>query len=357
MADFRGRDFILKAAGVPLDSPFISEAKKQNIPIMMSTAWFSKIVMARGAILVGITGTRGKSTTTHLIHHILRGHRPRVFLGGNVKGMSTLKLLPNVRAGDVVVLELDSWQLQGFGDLKISPQVAVFTNFMPDHLNYYQGSMKKYFADKSNIFKFQKKEDKLFWGDKVPSSPKGWKLKLLGEHNMKNVALAIAVAKYFKVPQKEIKLAVENFKGVPGRLELAGRINGIAFYNDTTATTPAATLAALRSVSKNRNVVLIMGGADKNIDMSDLVKNLGDFCKKIVLLPGTGTEKIRDMIVNKVGSSSLKGAVDLALSFAKKGDVILFSPAFASFGLFKNEFDRGDQFMRIVKSISRPKLN
>ncbi|MEK7650433.1 MAG: Mur ligase family protein [Patescibacteria group bacterium] len=363
LEDFRNRDLIIKAAGVPLVSPFITEAKKNKIPVRMSTALFAKFAQEMGVKIIGITGTRGKTTTTKLIHEILREYfgEKKVHLGGNIQGLTTLPLLEKIRKDDLVVLELDSWQLQGFGDLKISPNIAVFTNFMADHLNYYGGSMKKYFADKANIFKYQNKRssDKLFWGGKVPKLPKSWKLKLPGEHNRQNFALAVAVARELEIPEKIIKQAVESFSGVAGRLELVRTWQGIKIYNDTTATTPDATLVALKALSFPRlrsgqnphKLVLILGGADKTLDMSELIKNLDKFCRQIILLPGSGTEKIKNKIEKKVLVKSLAEAVKVSLEFCEKGDTLLFSPAFASFGMFKNEYDRGAQFDQLVKKL------
>lgn len=169
--DFRNKDMILKSAGVPLDSIYIKEAKKNKILIEMSASLFAKL---SDATIIGVTGTRGKSTVTHIIYEILKSRvaldktrkglpftRRRVFLGGNVKGISTLALLGKVNppaGGDIVIMELDSWQLQEFGESKISPHISVFTNLLADHMNYYKGNMAKYFKDKTNIYKYQKKE-------------------------------------------------------------------------------------------------------------------------------------------------------------------------------------------------------
>src|ERR1700761_1157631 len=137
LENFQHADMVIKAAGVPVASPYIEAARDAGVAVYMSTALFAKFARQTGARLVGITGTRGKSTVTHMIHHALTGTDRRALLGGNVRGLSTLALLPEVRNGDIAVLELDSWQLQGFGDLRMSPDVAVFTNLLMDHLNYY----------------------------------------------------------------------------------------------------------------------------------------------------------------------------------------------------------------------------
>ncbi len=161
--DFEKRDFILKAAGVPLESEFIAYAKSLDIPVYMSAALVAQIVTKAnlGVTIIGITGTRGKSTVTQLVAHILASSGLRVFLGGNVRGVSNLPLLKALEEGDYLVLELDSWQLQGFGDLKISPHISVFTSFLNDHMNYYKDNKEAYFNDKANIYRHQKEYDVL----------------------------------------------------------------------------------------------------------------------------------------------------------------------------------------------------
>ncbi len=218
-----------------LDSPFIAEAKKNNIPVRMSADLFMEL---SGTTTIGITGTRGKSTTTHLIAHILKQAGKNVLLGGNVQGVSTLALLPEAQADSIAVLELDSWQCQGLGEAKISPHVAVFTTFMPDHMNYYKNDMATYFADKANIFLYQKPEDVLILGEQVmPDAkkygfkdrilartviartqdiPSEWQLKIPGEHNRYDAALAAAAARAIGVEEDTIQKAVESFDGVTG---------------------------------------------------------------------------------------------------------------------------------------------
>jgi len=428
LEDFQNADFIFKAAGVPNDSPYITEARKNNIPILMSTAVFAQM---SGAKIIAVTGTRGKTTTTQTLYEILRDYyandasahqscavnnpvnkttpskiraknkNPHIWLGGNVVGMSTLALLSKVRPTDIVVLELDSWQLQGFGDLKISPQVAVFTSFMPDHLNYYHGDLEAYFQDKANIFKFQNADDVLIAeksvapkiqddnsqekgqtynsghvvsvdsGHSAPTRarliisqatdiPSTWQLRVPGAHNRANLAGALAAARALGVPDENIEKSLKNFSGVAGRLELRGTFNGIKIYNDTTATTPTATLAALRALTEgndNRKIILIMGGSDKQLDATELIQALPQYCRAAVLLAGTGSDKIeadflklkRQLPVKK--ARTLKTALKKAMEQARAGDIVLFSPAFASFGMFKNEYDRGDKFNRLLDKI------
>jgi UDP-N-acetylmuramoylalanine--D-glutamate ligase len=364
--DFEDRDFILKAAGVPLDSPYIAHARKKSIPIYMSTALLVSLTSAK---IVGITGTRGKTTVTYLLYEILRAHakggKNKIFLGGNIRGVSTLAELPKAKIGDLFVLELDSWQLQGFGDLNISPTVAAFTTFMPDHLNYYKGDLKSYFKDKANIFKYQKAGDTFVAGSGITKLPKralkvagkdlppDIALTIPGEHNLLNAAIAYKTAREMGVPHIVIKKALEKFKGVPGRLERVKSFKGITFYNDTTATTPHALKVALEALGQNKNVVLIAGGSNKQIDLEILKSPLRNFCKKVILLPGTGTDLLlkKKYIDAPILVKNMKEAVKQALKVSVKGDTVLLSPGFASFGLFKNEYDRGDQFLAAVKKL------
>ncbi len=388
LEDFRDRDFILKSADVPLNSLYINEARKNNIPVEMDESLFTKL--SPEVRVIGVTGTRGKTTTTFLIYEILKKLENKlgckVYLGGNIKGLATLPLIKKIKPNDIVVMELSSWQLQGFGDSKISPHISVFTNFLSDHLNYYikvskdeDEAVQKYFDDKAKIFANQKPDDFLILNNFIKkeikkrykgeikskiiltddSQIKNWKFKIKGEHNIQNILQAIEVTKILGIDLKIIKKIVENFNGVEGRQEFIKNYKGIKIYNDTTATTPDATVVALKSLGqgltltgkkKQKNIVLIMGGADKNLDMSSLVKEAPKWCKKVILLAGTGTEKLGGK-VDGVLVKSLKDGLLEALKHTKKGDILLLSPAFASFGMFKNEFDRGEQFNNLVRKL------
>jgi UDP-N-acetylmuramoylalanine--D-glutamate ligase len=315
--------------------------------------------------IIGVTGTRGKTTVTSLIYHTLKHAGKKVHLGGNIRGIATLALLKKVKTGDYVVLELSSWQLQGFGEQKISPTISVFTNFMPDHMNYYKNNLDDYFADKAYIFSNQKVGDTLVIGEslkkKISKShkgtltvasaqdiPKSWKLPLPGEHNRENTALAIGALRACKLPLAKIRTGVESFKAVEGRLQLVKTIHGVAIYNDNNSTTPEATIAALKSFPK-KQTVLIMGGADKGLDTTELLKSVEEYAHTVVLLLGSGSEKI--MNEDFYLAESLQEAVQVAYKSAEKGEVVLFSPGFASFGAFTNEYDRNDQFLALVKKL------
>jgi UDP-N-acetylmuramoylalanine--D-glutamate ligase len=370
LEDFRDRDMILKAAGVPIESPFIAEAHMNKIPVKMSSSLFAEIAQIP---VVGVTGTRGKSTTTFMIHAILERAEKKVLLGGNVRGVSTLALLPQVEEDSIALMELDSWQLQGFGEAKMSPTISVFTTFFPDHLNYYHDNLDTYLADKANIFLFQNDGDTLVLGSqcagliqqKYSGLMNGWVsiagaadledslvLKIPGEHNRYDAALAKRAAEALHIDSKVIRDALTDFGGVPGRLEKVRTVDDVIYYNDTTSTTPDAALAALKALGQTHagKILLIMGGADKNLNMEPLFTAIPEFTKRVELLAGSGTERIRTQFPDAEVFDNLVSAVGNARRHAEPGDIVLFSPGFASFGMFKNEYDRGDQFNALVNS-------
>lgn len=387
LEDFRNRDFILQSAGVAMDSPFIAEARKACIPIEMDASLFAKLA-PKGVTLIGITGTRGKTTTTLLTYAILKeafGEK-KVFLGGNIKGIATLPLIEKVKEGYYIVMELDSWQLQGFGEAKLSPHIAVFTNFMADHLNYYKGDMNAYFADKAKIFENQTTHEHLICKKEVaeriasvrPKShlvvvtkdnvPKEWKVQILGDHNLENIACALQVADILGISREVSRKAIEAFRSIPGRLEFLREMKGVKIYNDNNATTPSATIAGLQALGSRapksdlgarlpRKIILILGGSDKGLDMNELVLEIGKTCKAIVLLKENGSERIKPDLWNLPGvahfeEDGLEKCIARAMTLAQSGDTVLFSPAFASFGKwFKNEYDRGEQFVTLVNSL------
>ncbi len=371
LEDFRDRDFILKAAGVPLDSVYIAEARKAGIPIKMSASWFKEL---SGIPVIGITGTRGKSTTTHMLEGILKRAGGKILVGGNVRGVSTLALLAECTPEHTALFELDSWQLQGFGEEHMSPELSVFTTFYPDHLSYYHGDIDAYLADKANIFLYQKPDDTVILGDqmaltvidtyegKIASKvvvagektlPSDWYLLVPGAHNRYDAGIALASARALGVADAVSKEALESFLGVPGRLELVTLKDGVSYYNDTNSTTPEATIVALHALAEEEGarINLIMGGHDKGLDMKNLVELVGETAKHVSLLSGSGTDRLKDEMPDAPVFDSLEEAFADARAHAVPGDIVLLSPGFASFGMFKNEYDRGDQFTALAKSL------
>ena len=420
MEDFVNCDFVIQASGVPKDNLYLQAARDQGIKVYQESSLFCEIVknyfdnssLERKKInILGITGTRGKTTTTFLIYEILKNNfantESQIFLGGNVQGVATLEILKKIQAGDWVVMELDSWILQGFQYIKFSPKLSVFTNLMSDHMNYYQHNMQEYFLDKANIFLFQNSEDKfivsenslaackkyltkgltveifdkleksiLVSTEQIEKDKKNYLSPLLGEHNRLLISLAVAAAKSLNLNDEKITEAIRNFSGVPGRLEMRREIQGVKYFNDTTATTQEATLAALQAlvdlIDKNKaiekikpQIILICGGRDKQLSYSDLVQKIIELTQKnilkktILLLDNkttTGsdrllTEFVRNNFTEFLMAKNLSEALNLAKDNSQAGDIILFSPASASFGLFKNEYDRGDQFNKIVDGV------
>lgn len=374
LEDFQTADLILRAPNVPLNSLFLQEAQKNNIPIKMDASLFCELLPS-GVKTVGITGTRGKSTVTALIYEILKADGKKVFLGGNIRGVATLPLLKEITSKAIVVLELDSWQLQGFGDDKISPNIAVFTTFFNDHMNYYQGDMDRYLKDKANIFLHQRSEDTLILGRQVENLikekfaghiksnivvansdlPASFSLKMVGEHNRYNASLALSVAKMFDISDDVSKKVITSFSGVPGRLEILGEKKGVLFINDNNATSPEAVIAGVGAFPHYKGkIVLIGGGADKELDFTEYGQKVPDLIKTFILFPGSGTEKIKQVLPvdsKVVEVNSMTEAVKEALTLVSVGDMIMLSPGAASFGVFNNEYERNDQFVEQFNKI------
>lgn len=369
--DFKEADFIWVGAGAPLDEPVLVACREAGIRLVQSAALFAEL---SGIPIVGVTGTRGKSTVTHMIHHVLKEtFEGDILLGGNVRGLSNLQLLKQVKEDSIAVMELDSWQLQGFGWAHISPHIAVFTNFMEDHMNYYRGDMEAYFKDKAHIFTHQNESDVFIttpevfeWAKKLPGATLGQEviladssiipddalLAMPGEHNRLNAALAYEALKALGLAEEEIFTGLASFPGVEGRLQYLGEHRDIKIYNDNNATTPQAVVMGLRAVGNidDKNVILIAGGADKGIDTQGLIEEISKYCKKVLLLAGTGTDTIKDKVECEV-VVSMEEAVIAGVAAGHPGDVLILSPGFASFGMYKNEYERNDEFVSIIKNL------
>ncbi len=387
-SDFKNADLIIKNPDVPKSSVYLALARKNNIPIHNDWSVFLSL---NDNPFIGVTGTRGKSTTTTLIYEMLR-NTVSVKLCGNV-GISPLAIIEKIKPQDIVVAELSSWNLQQFDVVKESPHIAVITNLFPEHLNKYK-HLQEYYGDKEKIFKYQAKHDALIanrdnkevvkrvtkaksrivWFSQKPFKGDGAYIKnghiifsfagtlekvcsvkdiaILGAHNRENVLAAVCVAIISSVSFKDIRTAISGFHGVPNRLELVREVKGVTYYNDTTATSPDAVIAALRALN-SKNIILLSGGTDKKLEYSIMAKEFKKYNPKIIFFAGTATEKIKKElkkyphILGEV--HSMKEAMLLARAHAKKGDTVLLSPGAASFGIFKNEFDRGAQFCKLVK--------
>lgn len=361
-SDFLASDLIIKNPDVPSTSPYLEIARKNNIPIETDISLFFKLSgYPLGPFIIGVTGTKGKSTTSSLIFHILKTKYKRTFLAGNI-GISPLEILPKIKKGDKVVLELSSFALD---DLNQSPNVAVVTNIFPDHLNRY-ATMENYIESKKRIFKFQKENDILILNEDDPvaqSFAKEAKSKVYfysaqnDNPNLSNVLAAVTTARLLNVDEKRVKKALSSFKGVPNRQEFVKSVKGVKYFNDTTATIPEAVIFAIDSFSKKfpgSKIFLICGGVYKGVDYKKMAEKIREKKVTVILLPGNASDKIKESLsgykeINEV--VSMRGAVKKAAKLAHKNDVVVLSPAASSFNMFKNEFDRGNQFVKAVKGL------
>ncbi len=368
---FKDSDLIIKNPDVPNDSPYLEIAQKNNIPIDTDIGIFFNLCPAH---IIGITGTKGKSTTTALIHHLLKDHHPTI-LAGNIRA-SNLSLLQSASQDHYVIMELSSWQLEGLEQHQKSPHTAVVTRLDKDHLNRY-ASLEEYWNAKKLILQFQSPDNHIFlnardphqqpWTQEAPGRIKQFdarelslellnNLPLPGEHNVENASAAIAVAKHFGLTESKIITSLQNFKGLEGRLQLAARKNEVRFYNDTTATAPVATIGSLQSF--DRPVILIAGGMDKKLDYAQLAKTLPKTVKKLILMPGDASQKIKNALRENHHNAldlqevkNIQEAVHSAWHNAKEGDIVLLSPAAASFNQYQHEFERGQDFINKLKEL------
>jgi UDP-N-acetylmuramoylalanine--D-glutamate ligase len=390
--DFAHADLVIKNPAVRPDSPFILAAKAVETDVSLFLRFASSPIIT-------ITGSKGKSSVSSAIYHVLSSSGRTAFLGGNIT-VSPLSFLSRCGPDTPVVLELSSWQLadmRGLGVLK--PRVAVITSIMPDHMNRYS-SMEEYVADKRLIYADQDRDcytvcnrddpwglsfasetrGKVLWYADAPSGlPGAWledrparrglysatgsvslaeeilpsHLLVPGEHQRKNLLAAALVCKVFSDETLHIASSLASFAGVEHRLERFAVKNGISWYNDSAATIPQAVGAALNSF--DGPVILITGGTDKNIDFEP-VRPIYGKAKITILLAGTGTEKLKPILeqdgVPFIGPfNDLRLAVSEAIAIARPGDTVLLSPGCASFGMFVHEFDRGRKFKETVQEL------
>ncbi|MBU1706254.1 UDP-N-acetylmuramoyl-L-alanine--D-glutamate ligase, partial [Patescibacteria group bacterium] len=395
--DFINTSMVIKNPSVPWNNKHIKLAMEKKVPVEMDASLFFQLCKNP---IVGITGTKGKTTTAALIFEILKeaGKNPVRAGSGQIAVLDKLK---DLEEDSTVVFELSSWRLSALGRIKKSPRVAVLTNIFPDHLNYYK-TMEEYIADKKYIFSYQKPDDFciinwdndylkkiepeiksqvikfsegriaqgkavylnegiIYLNDGVDEKEviKTSEIKLRGKHNISNILAAIGAGYAMGVNIEQIKKGIQNFHGILHRLEFVREVDGTKYYNDTSATTPESAIAGINSFSEP--IILIAGGSDKNLNMTELAKTIAEKVKSAVFLKGAGTDKIIEAMKNYLGEEgkdknfrivdSMEKAVELARAEVHSGDVVLFSPGAASFGLFANEFDRGDKFRVAVKKL------
>jgi len=384
---FLAQDLIVPSPGVPADDPFLLLARSKGI-----TVW-SEIELAYRFLegkLIGITGSNGKTTTTTLVHHILKAGAMRAYLAGNV-GTPLISEVEKMDAGSVAVAELSSFQLELID--KFRPNIGALLNLTPDHLDRHK-TMEAYAAVKARIFanqteldaailnaddpasaKYAPKKPQVFWfsrktvvaqgaclqGDeivvvhhgKTESVMKAGEIPLAGGHNVENVLAAVIIARLAGVDSATIASAVKSFEGVEHRLEFVADIGGVRYYNDSKATNVDATLKALDAFTGR--ILVILGGKDKGSDYTVLQKPLRERAI-LALLIGVAADKIEKQIAGSVAierAETLERAVEAASMAARAGDVVLLAPACASFDQFENYEQRGRVFKQLVRKLEK----
>lgn len=363
-------ELIVRSPGVYPFKPELKKAQKAGVRITSVTHIFFD--QFPGTI-IGVTGTKGKGTTSTLIYEILKEAGFDVYLCGNI-GKPMLELLPLLNSGSYVILEMSSFQLI---DLPVSPNISVVLNITLDHMDWHKDK-DEYLNAKKNIVKYQNKNDWAVINSEYKVSrdfAKATKanviyfsktrleeiykkdLILRGEHNLENISAAIAVGKILNVNKELMIKTVRNFKGLEHRLEFVREIKGIKFYNDSFATGPQPTVAAINSFDEDETIIL--GGSDKGLNYKELglkinkTKNI----KNIILIGTTGPKiekylnhNLKFKIFN-LGFAKMKEIVIKAFEISETGSVVILSPASASFDMFKNYKDRGNQFKEAVNCL------
>ncbi len=405
----REYDLVVRNPAVPTNAPLLAEARAAGIPIEME---MTLLLAACPAPVIGVTGTKGKTTTALWIGNILRQWKPETIIAGNM-GVSALDALPAITPKTPVVLELSSFQLEATGERGLSPHIAVITNLSPDHLDRYP-DFSAYADAKWAIARHQVADDTLilptwtddaarddpgvaflathagtaaahivpfgalppvagyppgsWWiedadtllwsgGDRSYPLGRGSDLALPGAHNRINATAAAAAALAYGAPVDAVRAGLRMFRGAPHRYENLGTVEGICYINDTAATAPAAAVAALRTTPGP--VILLAGGSDKGLDFTALADAMLG-AKAIVLFDGRVPTPLAAMLAARGYAGAVIGpvagmddAVSQAVARAVPGDTVLLSPGAASFGVFQNEFDRGDQFRAAVAQLRK----
>lgn len=381
-------DVVMKSPGIPDKSPIVKKLIAKGVSVLSEIEFAAPFT---DAIIIGITGSNGKTTTTMLTHHLLKSAGLNVGLGGNIGKSFAWQVAENKY--DSYVLELSSFQLDGIINFK--PHIAIITNISPDHLDRYDYKYENYIDSKFRITMNQTEEDYLIY-DADDEAIAEWfkthttKAKLIpfsltktfsegayiknnkmeitinqeeftmdtahialeGKHNMKNAMAATSVAKLMQIRKATIRESLSNFQGVEHRLEKVLKIQNVQYINDSKATNVNATFFALDSM--NTPTVWIVGGVDKGNDYNELMSLVREKVKAIICL-GVDNKKIIDVFGNVVDImvevDNMNDAVRMAQRLSEKGDTVLLSPACASFDLFENYEDRGNQFKQAVRNL------
>jgi len=366
--DFTRADLVVASPAIPPTNPYLRAARAADVPVTTEIRLF--IERCPAATVLGVTGTKGKSTTTAMLGEILK-RRFTTWVGGNI-GHSLLADLDKISKSDLVVLELSSFMLEHLAELHWSPRVAVVTMVASDHLDWH-GSRQAYIEAKKTIVRFQRPDDFAVLNEEDPGS---WALRtqtqarvvafgtkdrrpleliLPGKHNQSNAQAAFAAAYVLGIGRDDVEEALRAFPGLPHRLQLVHEQNGVRYFNDSIATIPEAAIAALESFSPKR-VIQIVGGYDKGLPLVAMCNALVERAKAVLCIGATGA-----MIAETLSASAdaraaavyrcgdLATAVGMAKRIATPRDVVLLSPGCASYDQFVNFEQRGDTFARLVR--------
>jgi UDP-N-acetylmuramoylalanine--D-glutamate ligase len=381
--DFEQADMVVANPAVPLDNKFLQIARKAGRKVTSQIELFFELCPA---MIIGITGANGKSTTTSLIAHLLRSRfdNSKVWLGGNIGNEPMLTIVDRIKYDDLVVLELSSFQIEQLAQNRQAPHVALLTNLTPNHLDRYK-TFENYCKAKELIFRCQKLdanqpavsifngEDEVgskwyakyqkdagrvcvkFSADDVPAEIRGV-YGLPGRAYLANLAGAIAAAKRFDVTDEQIIGCLPAFKALPHRLQLVGQARGVHWYNDSKATTPDSSIVALEAFD---SPIIIAGGYDKHIPFDEFGAKIAQKARAAILI-GQTAQAIGKIIQNHPKNKAqvrfaktLEEAVQTANTLAAKGDTVLLSPACASYDMFENYEQRGQQFIDLVDKVIR----
>ena len=394
LSRLNGFDIVFRSPSVlPTREELVTAANKGAI----ITSEIEMVLKLAPCKIIGVTGTEGKTTTTSIIYEILKSSGKNCFLGGNI-GKPIFTEIKNMKPEDIVVLELSSFQLMG---MEVSPDISVVTNMYPDHLNIhssyeeyqqakkniflhqnengvvilnYDNEITRKFADevKSNLvyfsslqklkngYVYDRKDEtiKRYANGKSENILKKQEIKLRGIHNYENICAALAATASIVDEKSQIK-AIKEFNGVEHRLEFVRELNGVKYYNDSIGTSPASTIAGLNAFDEN--IILLAGGSDKGLDYTEIGETIAKKVR-VLLLTGPTAEKIENatkLAMNKAGKETveiihckdLQEAVSTANEKAKSGEIVLMSPASASFDAFKNFIERGIKFKEFVNNL------
>jgi UDP-N-acetylmuramoylalanine--D-glutamate ligase len=368
-ADFTGADLVVASPAIPPTHAMLLAARAAGVPVVTEIQLFVERCAAR---ILGVTGTKGKSTTTAMLGRIL-SRRFTTWTGGNI-GKSLLLEVDRIGPSDAVVLELSSFMLEYLGEARWSPHVAVVTMISADHLDWH-GSAAAYVQAKKNILRFQGSDDYAVLNETDPPTAglareargevilygkqeRKFQLLLPGEHNQLNAQGAAAAAAVMGVDWMAAQEALADFAGLPHRLQLVHESAGVRYFNDSIATVPEAAVAALDSFP-SKKVIQIVGGSDKGLATTALCAALVKRAKAVLCIGATGPRLAEQMergdsptaaAVYRCGD--LATAVGIARHIAVAGDVVLLSPGFASYDQFTNFEQRGDQFAKLAASES-----